>query len=139
MLFNIFNRKFRDLDVLFSGHYVDVKCYYVMRFNEIPCTGYMGELDTTLAYAHVQEHFGGLVAAIYQHSYWDYNEQQLLANNTVLVLKKKKIIEFTESYCQVFYSPQEYEWSNRLLNELAAYRIVKENRIIGFATSSQMN
>jgi hypothetical protein len=87
----------------------------------------------------VQEHFGGLVAAIYQHSYWDYNEQQLLANNTVLVLKKKKIIEFTESYCQVFYSPQEYEWSNRLLNELAAYRIVKENRIIGFATSSQMN
>jgi len=139
MLFNIFNKKIRDLNVLFNGHYVDVKCYYVMRFNKIPCIGFIGELDTSLAYAHLKEHLRPLVVAIYQHNYYDYNEQQLVANNTIVVLKDKRIIELADNYCQVFYSPLQFEQTNQLLKELATYRIRKENRVIGFATNSNMN
>ena len=139
MLFKIFKRRISDLNVLFNGHYVDVKCYYVMRFNEIPNIAYMGELDTAGAFTHAKERLGELVVSIYQHSYWDHNEQQLLANHSILILKEQRFIEFTESYCQVFYLPQHYEWTAGLLNELAAYRVIKENRIIGFTTNSQMN
>jgi hypothetical protein len=139
MLLNIFNRRIREVNALFNGHYVDIKSYYVMRFDVIPCIGYLGELDTASAFPVLEERLQSVVVSMYQHSYFDYNEGKMFANNTLFVLKEKRMIEITDSFCQVLHTPRQYGWAKDLLKELAAYKVVKENRIIGFATNHEMN
>jgi hypothetical protein len=139
MRLNIFNRRIRDVNALFNGHYVDVKSYYVMRFNVIPCIAYLGELDTASAFPVLEERLRSLVVDMYQHSYFDYHEGSMFANNTLFVLKEKRMVEITDSFCQVLHTPRQYGWGRDLLKELAAFKAVKEPRIIGFATNHDLN
>jgi virulence-associated protein VapD len=143
MLWKLFKRKINDLGALFNGHFVDVKVWYATAFDRVPCVTFIGELDITKAYAHIRELHGDDIVSMNQHNYFDHEQKKIFFNNTVFILTNNRMIELANNYCQVLHTNHQYEWANKLVNNLAEFRMEadkeKENRVIGFARQTEMN
>ena len=139
MYWKWFKRKVVDTVALFNGHFIEVKAFYVQEFSAVPCVTFIGELDASGAYAYIKEQLKGSILTVYQHSYFEHSDQQLFFNNTILVLRDKRMIEIGSNYCQVLYSTTQYAWAGELVKALAAFRVVNKEPAIGFARQTSMN
>lgn len=139
MLWKWLSRKVVDTVALFNGHFIEVKAFYALQFDAMPCVTFIGELDVTKAYAFINEQLKESIVHVYQHAYFDHQEQQMFFNNTILVLRGNRMIEVGNNYCQVLHTTSQYAWANQLAKELAAFRIVNKEPAIGFARHSTMN
>ena len=135
-----FNRNMPVND-LFNGHYVAAGNLYVTLFNRIPNMLFIPEMNTGQVFKHVQEKYGRAIRDILQHSYFHHNEKQVYFNNTIFVLREKRLIELADSYAQILYAARDFEWANTVMRELVEFKTepvpVKETRIIGFARENQ--
>lgn len=142
MFQRFFRKEVRDIGALFSGHYIEVKAFYAWQFNRLPCIYFIGELDVTKAFAHINDQYNYGIQHIYQHSWHEYDKNKLFFNNSVFVLDDNRMIELANDYCQVLFTPTQYAWAGELINELAAFRKVAEtkpNRVMGFARTPEPN
>ena len=140
MFFNLFKTKVSAVNTLFFGHYVDPKVFYTVQFNGVPCMSFIGELDTGKAFDFIQGTYRAQVKAIYQHNYFDHDKREFFFNNTLFVLKSKRMIELGNSYCQVLYTKDQYSWGQTMIKELSVFHVTGDaNKVIGFARSTTMN
>lgn len=143
MFLKLFNRRINEVNALFMGHYIDVKTFYVMLFDKLPCINFIRELDTSRAFDFVSNRFKYNVKDIYQHSYFDHDKQQFFFNNTVFVLNGKRIIELGNDFCHVLHTKQQYNFGQELVKELSGFRkltdTANDKRIVGFARNNHEN
>ena len=137
MFWKWFNRKVSDSAVLFTGHFVEVKAFYVVEFDKVPCLTFIGEIDISKAFKHIEKLYRWDIQKTYQHNFFDHADQEMKFNNTVFILNGNRMIELAHNYCQVLHQPDQFAWANRLVKDLAKFRQevepAKENRVIGFA------
>lgn len=143
MFWNLFRKKIHDTSALFSGHYMEIKAWYVLQFDRMPCLTFMSELNITKAYAFIREYCRHEITGVYQHRYFSHDENKMFFNNTVFILTENRMIEITANYCQVLHTNEQYEWASALVKDLAAFREIRgqknETRVIGFARQEEMN
>ena len=140
MFFNLFKTKVSQVNTLFLGHYVDPKVFYTVQFNKVPCISFIGELDTIKAFDFIQSTYGSELKGIYQHNYFDHDKRDFFFNNTLFVLKNKRMIELGNNYCQVSYTKDQHNWGQTMIKELSAFHVTSDvNKVIGFARSNNMN
>src|SRR5689334_7291335 len=109
-----FLRRIKVLDLLFNGHFIEVKTFYVLQFDKVPCLCFIGNIDVAKAYTYIVEVLGGEVVSVYQHLYFDHDEQKTFFNNTVFVLTQNRMIELGKGYVQILHTPKDYVWPNNL-------------------------
>jgi hypothetical protein len=140
MFFNLFKTKIFQVNTLFLGHYVDPKVFYTVQFNKVPCISFIGELDTGKAFDFIQSTYPNQVTGIYQHNYFDHDKREFFFNNTLFVLKNKRLIELGNNYCQVLHTKDQYDWGQTMIKELSVFHVTGDvNKVIGFARSDNMN
>ena len=143
MFFSLFNRRFSHANALFQGHYVDVRVFYTVHFNQVPAISFIGELDGSKAFNCIHDRFQHNVTGIYQHSYFDHEKKDIFFNNTLFVFRDKKIIELAANYCHVLHTNQQYNWAHDLIRELSRFRVdaasANDTKVIGFARNNSMN
>lgn len=139
MLHRWFRRKIRDTMGLFNGHFMDAKAFYVLEFDAVGCVSFIGEIDTSKAYAWIHENLGRDIVSIYQHSYFDHTEQAMYFNNTLFVLRDQRMIELGNNWCQVLHTPQQYSWAADLIRIMSAFRVLNKEPVIGFARQATVN
>lgn len=137
MFWKWINRKVGHNAALFTGHFVEVKAFYAVEFERVPCMAFISEIDVSKAFAYIEKLYRWDIQKTYQHNFFDYEDQEMKFNNTVFVLKGNRMIELAHNYCQVLHQPDQFVWANKLVKNLAQFRKVaepvKENRVIGFA------
>ena len=145
MLFR-FLKRINANAALFNGHFVDVKAFYVFKFNAIPCITFIGDIDITKAFAFVKDNSKADIISTYQHSYFNHNDKIVYFNNTIIVLTEERMIEITGDYCQLLHTINQYTWARQLVNDLAQFRIEREvmpafrhTHVVGFAKEAEMN
>ena len=138
-----FNRKISNLNMLFNGHYIDVKALYVLRFSGIPCVSFIGETDATKAYAYINNTFGADIKQVYQHRYFDHDHGGTFFNNTIFIMTNERMVEIGSNYCHLLHNDLDYDWARQTLEALAAFRLATTNtaqtQVIGFAKQTSMN
>ena len=134
-----YKRKVVDAVTLFNGHFIEVKAFYALQFNAVPCVTFISELDMTKAYAFINEELKENIVAVYQHSYFDHQEQDVFFNNTIMVLSGNRMVELGANYCQVLHTTAQYAWAKQFVSALAAFRLVNKEPAIGFAVQTAMN
>ena len=140
MFFNLFKTKVSQVNTLFFGHYVDPKVFYAVQFNGVPCISFIGELDTSKAFDFIQSTYRVELAGIYQHNYFDHDKRDFFFNNTLFVLKNKRMIELGNNYGQVLYTKDQHNWGQTMIKELSVFHVTGDvNKVIGFARSNNMN
>ncbi|HEX6170938.1 MAG TPA: hypothetical protein VFZ33_14715 [Chitinophagaceae bacterium] len=140
MVFNFFRRDLSKVSTLFLAHYADPKVFYTVQFNKVPCISFIGEMDTSKAFDFIQSTYRSQVTGIYQHNYFDHDKRDFFFNNTLFVLRNKRMIELGNNYCQVLHTKDQYSWGQTMIKELSVFHVtVDENKVIGFARSTNMN
>lgn len=141
MFWKFFRKRVTDLDAMFNGHYVDVKAFYAWQFNRLPCIQFIGELDVSKAFNHISTIHEVSIVNIYQHSWYNHDEQKTLFNNTIFVLSNDRMIELANDYCMVLFAPHQYAWARQMINEMANFRITPQGtvRVMGFARDPAAN
>jgi len=140
MFFNLFRKDLSGVSTLFLGHYVDPKVFYAVQFNKVPCISFIGEMDTSKAFDFIQSTYRNQLTGIYQHNYFDHDKRDFFFNNTLFVLKNKRLIELGNNYCQVFYTKGQHGWGQTMIKELSVFHVTGDvNKVIGFARSNNMN
>ena len=131
---------------LFNGHFVDVKAFYVLKFNAIPCITFIGDMDITKAFAFVKDNCKADITATYQHAYFNHDDKKVYFNNTIVVLTSERMIEIADNYCMLLHTTNQYAWARELVNNLAQFRIEKDaapvfrhTPVVGFAKEAEMN
>ena len=132
-------RKIRDVIGLFNGHFIEAKALYALEFDAVCCVSFIGEVDTTKAFALINEKLKTEIVTVYQHSYFDHNENKMFFNNTIFILVNKIVIELGNNWCQVLHTQEQHGWANTLIEELSAFRIVNNEATIGFARQAVAN
>ena len=133
------NRKISDWNGLFHGYFIDARALYALEFDDVSCISFIGEIDTTAAYAFINEHMQGQVVRTYQHSYFEHQKKEMYFNNTILIVTQKRMIELGNNYCQLLHTPGQYGWANELISELAKFRMVVNEPSIGFVRQAAAN
>jgi hypothetical protein len=140
MFFNLFRKDLSKINSLFLGHYVDPKVFYTLQFNQVPCISFIGELDTSKAFNFIRDAYRYEITCIYQHNYFDHEKRELFFNNSLLVLKNKRLIELGNNYGQVLYTKGQFNWGQTMIKELSAFHLTGDtNKIIGFARTNHVN
>lgn len=140
MFFNLFKPKVSAVNTLFLGHYIDPKVLYSVKFNEVPCIIFVGDLDTSKAFDFIRSTYRLHVQGIYQHNYFDHDRKQFFFNNTLFVLKNKRIIELGSNYCHVLHTKDQCDWGQTMTRELSVFHVTGDaNKAIGFARNTTMN
>jgi hypothetical protein len=138
MVFRLF-RKIKDTVTLFSSYFIEAKALYALEFDAVSCVSFISEIDTTKAFALVNEKMKNDIATVYQHSYFDHNEKKMFFNNTIFVLTNRRMIELGNNWCQVLHAPGQQAWADELIEQLSQFRIVNKEPAIGFARQSVAN
>lgn len=139
MFRRLLGKRIREYVGLFNGYFVDVKAFYALEFDAVPCVGFVGEIDAAKAFALITEQLVGEIVTTYQHAYFDHKEQKMLFNNTLFVLRDRRMIEVGGNYCQLLHATHQYQWANQLVKDLAAFRLVVEAPTIGFTRQAVAN
>jgi len=136
-------RKILNTGPLFNGHVIDIRAFYMLEFDKVPCVNFIGDIDVTNAYKHIRERYSAMIINIYQHCYYDYNEQKSFFNNTIFLMKDERMIELGPNYCHLLHNANDYAWADTLIRELCLFRVIKESpasvQVIGFARPPVMN
>jgi hypothetical protein len=145
---NMFNflKKIYIKGEIFNGHFVEVKAFYVAKFNKVPCVTFVGELDVTKAFAFVKETYDTHITATYQHAYFNHADKQLYFNNTIIVLDFERMLEIADNYCQVLHTADQYAWVTAFAIDLAQFKAAQDNatayrhtHVVGFAKEMKLN
>ena len=140
MFFNFFRTKVFQVNTLFLGHYVDPRVFYTVQFNKVPCISFIGELEAGKAFDFIQSTYRNQVTGIYQHNYFDHDKRDFFFNNTLFVLKNKRLIELGNNYCQVLHTKDQCDWGQAMIKELSVFHVTGDvDKVIGFARSNNMN
>ncbi len=136
-------RKITNAGPLFSGHFLDVKVFYIVEFDRVPCVQFISELDAAEAYSYIADVFKTDITNTYQHCYFDQAEQKSFFNNTVFVLTGNRMIELGANYCHLLHGPESYAWANRVVKKLAEFQSAASSsaqvQVVGFARQPEMN
>lgn len=137
--------RIREVNALYEAHYIDAKAFYTIRFNRVPCIGFIGELETGPAMAWIRERYRVSVREVFQHAYYEHDDARMYFNNTLFVLRDNRMIELGSNYAMVLYTTRQYGWGNGLIADLAQFRAAPPpetapaTRVIGFARNADRN
>lgn len=126
---------------IFDHQYIEVKAFYMSRFNRVPCITYSDEVDVTKAYAYIQDNLGNDIVDIYQSCFFNRKENIQQFNKTIFVLNNRIMIELAGQYAEVLYANDKYTYADTLLKALASYKLPEKQQdfeinIITFSNGS---
>ena len=139
MFWKLFKRNIKEVVGLFNGYFIEVKALYALKFDAVSCVSFIGEIDTSKAFALIDETLKLETVSIYQHSYFDHNEQKMFFNSTIFVLSNKRMIELGNNWCQILHTPYQHNWANELIKQLSQYKEANKEPAIGFARQAVAN
>jgi len=139
MFWRIFKRKINETIGLFNGHFVEAKALYALEFDAVSCIHFISEIDTGKAFDFINDTMRNEIVTIYQHSWYDHNEQKIFFNNTIFILTNKRMIELGNNWCQVLHTPNQYTGAQELITQFSQYKLVNTQPAIGFARQAVAN
>jgi hypothetical protein len=137
MLKRIFRRK--NFHGLFDGHFIEVKKLYVLEFDMVPSLSFIGDVDASAVFDHIKSVLGDEVLTVYQHAFYNHDENEMQFNNTIFLMTNNRLIELGVNYCQVLHMPTQHAWARDLIGQLSKFRIVQPGPVIGFSRQTVSN
>src|SRR6187549_954778 len=97
-----------DPSRIFNHHYIDVKEFYIYRFDTVPCTTYIDGIDVSKAFKCIKDNFGDQIVETYQACFFNKQANRQEFHKTVFVLKRKVLIEVAGELVVILHSETDY-------------------------------
>ena len=98
------------------------KALYLYCFGGIPSCNYIGSIDGEKAFNAIKEKFGELINS--EHAYRHYNsrDKKYLFNETFLIMQNDCILEFDNSYCEIYHNGKQSEFINECTGLMKVFK-----------------
>lgn len=132
-LFHHLNKAYRQLvekrtPGIFEHNYLDGKLFYMYRNKRVPCTTYVDDINVSMAFDYICEHYDEGVADIYQSCYFNREANKQEFHKTIFVLRNKMMVELAGSYAKIFYPNNMYKEADSLLSVLSTYKLPEKEK-----------
>lgn len=102
-------------EILFDNNYIEVKTFYVREYGITPCISFINNLDAAKAFQYINNGNAGKILGVYQRNYYSWQHKQQEFSYTVFKLANKVMIELGESYAEVLFANNNYDYANGLI------------------------
>lgn len=107
---------------IFENNYIEVKAFYIREYNRTPCISFINNMDVSKAYEYINSGNAGRVLAIYQRTYYNWQQKQQEFSATVFKLENKVMVELGYDYAEILFGNNNYAYANNLVEQLVAYK-----------------
>jgi SpoVK/Ycf46/Vps4 family AAA+-type ATPase len=127
-ILNVLMKPFRKLPVrrsagvFNSNNYINSKTLFLEQFGEIPSSSYVGNIDMAKAFAYLRQEFQDQILQVHQENSFNTEECKQEFEETVIVMREKIVISLRYSWATIFYTEENYDWMDRVIRELSAFR-----------------
>ncbi|MBL0357494.1 MAG: AAA family ATPase [Chitinophagaceae bacterium] len=112
----------RKKEVLFENNYIEVKNFYVREYNQTPCISFINNLDAAKAFGYINSGSAGKALAIYQRTFYNWQQKQQEFSATVFKLENKVMIELGHDYAEILFGIDRYDYANALVEALSGFK-----------------
>jgi hypothetical protein len=138
MFRKLFGRAIPGPAGLFNGPFFDVRTLFVLEYDCMPSVSAIGDVDGGCVHAFIRERFDASVLKVWQHSYFDHKDNEVVFSRSIFQLPGMRLIEVGAGYCEVLHDA-DFTWANGLIACLADFRVKAEEAPIGFARNNNLN
>jgi hypothetical protein len=110
---------------IFDNGFLCGKSLYLYCFNSIPCASYIGSIYGEKAFNAVKEKFGHLIKSMHTYRYYESRAKKYPFNDTFLIMQNGCIMEFDNSYCEIFHNGMQDDFINECT---ALMKVFKERQ-----------
>lgn len=105
---NLNNQKVIDANSVFANRFLNSKCLYLYRFNNLPSIHFIGNIEGEKAYKVFKEIFAELILSEYQYR-WFKRKKQYQFDETLFILKNNCIVELKD-YCEILHDGKQTDF-----------------------------
>lgn len=100
---NLFNRKVINANNVFDNTFLDAKMLYLYCFNMVPSINFMNHINGEKAFESFRSAFEKQIIKIHQSKWYKKEKKEYQFDKTLVVLKNKCVVEFSEGYCEIYH------------------------------------
>src|SRR5919107_102665 len=104
-------------DSVFGRRFLDSKSLYLFQFNRLPSIHFIKWINGEKAYAGFREKYAPLIVSEHQYRFYDRKRKGYEFDETILILKNNRMIEFNDGYCEILHDGS----SNDFVSECTAF------------------
>lgn len=121
----LFNKRTTSI---FDQYYLELKAFYLHRFNKIPCATIIEDINITNAYAYIDTNLKNSIVDVYQSCFYNHSEGLQQFYKTIFVLDNKVMIELSAHYAKILFPNRRYHFSDNLVKELSQFRLPEKKQ-----------
>lgn len=121
----LFNKRTTSI---FDQYYLELKAFYLHRFNKIPCATIVEDINITNAYAYIDTNLKNSIVDVYQSCFYNHSEGLQQFYKTIFVLDNRVMIELSAHYVKILFPNRRYHFSDNLVKELSQFRLPEKKQ-----------
>ncbi|MGN6439496.1 MAG: AAA family ATPase [Agriterribacter sp.] len=121
----LFNKRTTSI---FDQYYLELKAFYLHRFNKIPCATIVEDINITNAYAYIDTNLKNSIVDVYQSCFYNHSEGLQQFYKTIFVLDNRVMIELSAHYAKILFPNRRYHFSDNLVKELSQFRLPEKKQ-----------
>lgn len=106
----------------FENNYIDVKQFYLDRFETAPCISFINDVDAGKIFQYIKSGKAGKVLFTHQRNFYNWQRNQKEFSRTIFTLAGKVMIELGSEYAEILYNSDNYKYANDLMEVLVTYK-----------------
>jgi hypothetical protein len=114
--------KSKNSGEIFDKWFIEAKVFYMKLFNTVPCVACIGNVDTKKIFELINMNRYGKVHHVYQRIYHYWDDDKILFDKTIFILKNKMMVQLSDEWLEIYFSTKDYNRANTMLNEFKAYK-----------------
>src|SRR5690348_2242962 len=115
-------QKVLNVNGILDGNFLDTKHMYFYHFNQFASSLYRSGIDGEKACKAFREKYGGLIVDSHQYKWFDRQKKKFNFDNTIFILSNQVMIEFDDTYCQIFHNNTQEAFIKELIELLNRFK-----------------
>jgi hypothetical protein len=120
--------KSKNSNDIFDQRFIEAKAFYMKLFNTAPCVAYIGNVDTKKIFELINVNRYGKVRHVYQRIYHCWDDDKILFDKTIFILKNKMMVKLGDEWLEIYFSTKYYNRANAMLNEFKTYKAPEKEK-----------
>lgn len=119
---NAIEQRIITANSIFGRYYIDSKALYMYCFTDIPSISFVDDVEGEKAYNAFREKFSALICSVHTYRKFKRRQKHVEFDDTIVILKDRRILEFSEGYCEILHDNCNEQFVEELVGFLRPFK-----------------
>ncbi|MDQ2863496.1 MAG: AAA family ATPase, partial [Bacteroidota bacterium] len=113
---------------LFDQSFIEAKVFYMKLFDVVPCSAYIGNVNTKKIFELIKEEKYGKVKETYQRLYHDWVDDKTFFSKVIFVIENKLMVKLADDWLEIYFTTEDYARANKMLEEFKMLKAPEKDK-----------